>query len=573
MLSFLKKIVEILVYPRNDMFRMDTKLKEQLKHLDLDFGHIGDESTRDGVSLLLNGVEQFSHENDQLKEENQNLKNEINRLKGEQGQPTIRAGKKDTDISSEQERKTDKPPKKRKSKAKKHKIKAHCEELCQVEASELPSDAVFKGYDPVIVQDIEIKPKNTEFKREVYYSPSLNKRFIGPLPPGYTGEFGPGIKTLVLCLYHDSVMTQPAIHRLLETTGIYLSKATISRIITDEDSIFHQEKADILLAGLQSSDYQHIDDTGARVNGKNHYTHVLCNPFYTAYFTRPKKDRLTILDLLSSGHLVFHLNQAAFELMVALGLSDKQQARLQPLLNDTPMSRAEIDQCLLTLFPNPKKHSTHRRIIREASALVAYQQRDDLINILICDDAPQFKSITEYLALCWVHEGRHYRKLKPFILTHQTKVDTVLTDLWTFYRSLLAYKEAPSEAEAEKLSEQFDALFSQTTGYDLLDDRLQKTYAKKDNLLLVLKYPQIPLHNNSAEFGARAQTRKRDVSLQTKNEKGTQAKDTMMTIVQTARKLGVNVLNYIYDRISLNFKMPSLSSLITLRSQMQGDTS
>ena len=149
----------------------------------------------------------------------------------------------------------------------------------------------------------------------------------------------------------------------------------------------------------------------------------------------------------------------------------------------------------------------------------------------------------------------------------------MLADLWTFYRSLLAYKEAPSEVQAKRLSEQFDALFSQTTGYDVLDDRLQKTYAKKDNLLLVLKYPQILLHNNSAELGAWVQTRKRDVSLQTKNEKGTQAKDTMMTIVQTARKLGINVLDYIHDRVSLSFKMPSLSSLITLRSQVQSDTS
>lgn len=555
------------------MFRMDTKLKEKLKHLNLDFGHIGDESTRDGVSLLLNGVEQFAHENDQLEEEIQRLKDEINRLKGEQGKPKIGAGKKDTDISSEQERKKDQPPKKKKSKAKKHKIKANHKELCQVDKSQLPSDIVFKGYDSVIVQDIEIKLKNTEFKREVYYSPSLNERFIGPLPPGYTGEFGPGIKTLVLCLYHDSVMSQPAIHRLLETTGIYLSKATISRIITDEDSIFHQEKADIVSAGLHSSIYQHIDDTGARVNGKNHYTHVLCNPFYTAYFTRPKKDRLTILELLSGGNLVFHLNQEAFELMVKLGLSDKQQGRIQPVLNEASMSRAEIDQCLQTLYPNPKKNASHRRIILEASALVAYQQRDDLIKILICDDAPQFKSITEYLALCWVHEGRHYKKLNPFLHAHQVKVDTVLTDLWTFYRALLAYQEAPSETQAKVLSEQFDTLFNQTTGYDLLDDRLQKTYAKKDNLLLVLKYPQIPLHNNSAELGARVQTRKRDVSLQTKNDKGTQAKDTMMTVVQTARKLGVNSFNYIYDRVSLDFKMPSLSSLITLHSQAQNDTS
>ena len=166
-----------------------------------------------------------------------------------------------------------------------------------------------------------------------------------------------------------------------------------------------------------------------------------------------------------------------------------------------------------------------------------------------------------------VHEGRHYKKLKPFIDTHQALVDTVLTDLWEFYRALLAYKAAPSEAQAEQLSKQFDTIFSQTTGYDLLDDRLQKTLAKKANLLLVLKYPQIPLHNNSAELGARVQTRKGDVSLQTKNEKGTQAKDTMMTIVQTARKLGVNVSDYIYDRVSLTFNMPSLASLIHLRSQ------
>ncbi len=89
----------------NDTICMDAKLKEQLKRLNLDFDHIRDESTRDDVSLLLNGVEQFSDENDHLKEENQRLKDEMNRLKGEQGQPKIRAGKKNTDISSEQERK------------------------------------------------------------------------------------------------------------------------------------------------------------------------------------------------------------------------------------------------------------------------------------------------------------------------------------------------------------------------------------------------------------------------------------------------------------------------------------
>ena len=86
---------------------------------------------------------------------------------------------------------------------------------------------------------------------------------------------------------------------------------------------------------------------------------------------------------------------------------------------------------------------------------------------------------------------------------------------------------------------------------------------KKNSLLLVLKYPLLPLHNNIAELGARTQKRKGDVSLQTKNKKGTAAKDTFMTIIQTAIKLSVNTYDYIYDRITRKFEMQSLAELIT----------
>ena len=159
-----------------------------------------------------------------------------------------------------------------------------------------------------------------------------------------------------------------------------------------------------------------------------------------------------------------------------------------------------------------------------------------------------------------------------FIAENRVKVEGVLMAFWDFYHALLAYKKAPSDAEAERLSKQFDTLFSQQTDYDLLDDRLQKTLEKKDSLLLVLKYPELPLHNNPAELDARVQARKRDVSLQTKNDKGTRAKDTMMTIVQTARKLKVNVFDYIHDRVNRQLKMPSLASLICAQSQAITDT-
>jgi hypothetical protein len=120
----------------------------------------------------------------------------------------------------------------------------------------------------------------------------------------------------------------------------------------------------------------------------------------------------------------------------------------------------------------------------------------------------------------------------------------------------------PSSQKAEILSAEFDLLFSTKTSYQALDERIKKTKANKAQLLMVLKYPELPLHNNDAELGARAQVRKRDVSLHTMTKDGTKANDTFMTIVQTAKKLGVSSYEYIHDRVSKSFCMPSLSELI-----------
>jgi hypothetical protein len=45
------------------------------------------------------------------------------------------------------------------------------------------------------------------------------------------------------------------------------------------------EKADIFRAGLESTRYQQIDDTGAKAKWQNHCLEIICNPFYIAYFT------------------------------------------------------------------------------------------------------------------------------------------------------------------------------------------------------------------------------------------------------------------------------------------------
>ena len=52
------------------------------------------------------------------------------------------------------------------------------------------------------------------------------------------------------------------------------------------------------------------------------------------------------------------------------------------------------------------------------------------------------------------------------------------------------------------------------------------------------------------------------MSLQTTTDEGTRANDTFMTIVQTAKKLSVSAYDYIYDRVSKTFEMPSLAQRI-----------
>ena len=118
------------------------------------------------------------------------------------------------------------------------------------------------------------------------------------------------------------------------------------------------------------------------------------------------------------------------------------------------------------------------------------------------------------------------------------------------------------------LSSQFFCRFNQKSGLapKALDKRIAKTKAKKDKLLMVLKYPHIPLHNNPAELGARQRVRKRDVSFGPRTQDGVAAWDTFMTLAATAKKLGVSFFAYIYDRVSEAYLLPSLAELIQQQS-------
>ena len=546
---------------------VDEKILQQITN---EIDCIKDEKVKQVIFSLLNIIEELSNENCHLKEENQKLKNENSRLKKEQGKPDIKPNNNKDKIgdnknhSSEKERKN---TNKRKKGSKKDKIQIDRTEICKIELENLPKDVVFKGYETVVVQDIEIKTLNTEFKKEVYYSPSLNKTFYGKLPRGYDGEFGPNIKACIIVLNSLCNVSEPKILEFIKNIGTFISKGSVSNFLIKNQAQFHKEKNEIYLAGLASHSFQQIDDTGSRVNGKNHYTQIVCNPFHTSYFTTKRKDRLTILDVFRNfKKRSFCFNDETFQLLKKLKVPMKIINSLHQIKKRKNYNEKEIEVLLNRYVPCVGKNTKTR--IMEAAAISSYHIQDDIpiIKILLSDDAKQFKLLTELLALCWVHDGRHYKKLCPIVPYHRKVLDNFLNKYWKFYKKLLAYKQNSTPKQANKLSMDFDKLFSAKTNYNNLNERIEKTKRKKEELLLVLKYPEIPLHNNASELGARAQVRKRDVSLQTRTDEGTKAKDTFLTIIQTAKKLGVNAYKYIFDRISQEYEFQSLAEIIKSKS-------
>ncbi len=91
------------------------------------------------------------------------------------------------------------------------------------------------------------------------------------------------------------------------------------------------------------------------------------------------------------------------------------------------------------------------------------------------------------------------------------------------------------------------------------------TRMKQVQLVAVLAHPEVPLHNNAAELGARQRVRKRDVSFGPRTAEGSKAWDTFMSLAATTRKLGVSFLHYVYDRIAGTNQIPPLADLIAER--------
>ena len=403
----------------------------------------------------------------------QDLKNEINRLKGEKGKPEFKAKKKVEDKPKENDKMESGEKKAWKKGTKTDRINIARTVDVELDKTGLPDDLVFKGYEERIVQNIILKTDNVLYRLKKYYSPSQGKTYtaeIDGVPAG--SEFGAETKALISMLYFGYRVTENKIVSLLNAFGLHISEGTLSNILIKEQSEqLSQIKNEILEAGMASSSYQQIDDTGMKVGKESGYATILCNEKYSVFFINLSKSRETIKTFLTS--------------------------------------------YLVTLFM-----------------------------VLVGDDAPQFKKIAKRFALCWVHEERHYVKLVPILSKHKAVLKRVRGEIWKYYDRLKDYKKEPTAEKKAALWDEFDVLFGQKTGYEELDNRLSLTLEKKCELLTVLDYPEVPLHNNLSENGVREMVMKRKISGGVKTEDGLKAWENNMSIWATCKKLGINYYDF-----------------------------
>jgi hypothetical protein len=107
----------------------------------------------------------------------------------------------------------------------------------------------------------------------------------------------------------------------------------------------------------------------------------------------------------------FLLNSETFTYINLFKLPASVVQQLQFFLKDRQLAEKEflslLDERLPNLGPQQRSH------VLDAAAVAVYhaQMEFPVIHLLICDDAPQFKLVTQDLALCWIHDGRLYKKL------------------------------------------------------------------------------------------------------------------------------------------------------------------
>ncbi len=526
------------------------------------------------VDRLLVQIEQLIQENIRQAEIIQQLRDEIAVLKNEKAKPKFKAS--GMEDKTEQGADSDAAPQdddtlggnlpgknKRPGSAKRSKTKhlAIHEHINIAPAETLPFGSRFKGYQNFIVQDIKIQPHNTCYRLELWETPD-GKWLRGRPPPNLNGRhFGAELRRYVLYQHHHCQVTQPLLHEQLTEWGIEISVGQINALLSGHNEVFFEEKDQLLITGLQVSQSITVDDSGARHKGKNGYVTQIGNEWFAWFSSTYSKSRINFLQLLHAGRVTYRINEHALGYLSEQGLPQEPLRRLEVHLTGEIAEPDCWEQHLDALGIDSERH---RRIATEGALLGGLIEKGFSPELaIVSDGAGQFAILLH--ALCWVHAERLVHKLIPLNDPHRLDQGRVRDEIWKLYASLKAYQRTPDPALALVLEARFDAIFTQRTSFETLNQTLKRLYAHKNELLLVLKRPDIPLHTNGSEGDIRGFVKWRKISGGTRSNLGQRCRDTFASLKKTCRKLGVSFWDYLNDRIEPHAAIPPLPDIVRER--------
>ena len=520
----------------------------------IDFSKLSEIEKSPAFSTLIGIVEQQFTTIQQQTELIQLLRDEVARLKGQKPKPKIKPSKLEKDPKKKKKSSSDKRAGSQK-REKTANLVVH--EHIRVSPEIIPEGSVFKGVQPYTVQGIKIEPYNICYLLERWQTPD-GTNIVGKLPADVQGHYGCTLKTYILYQHNHCQVTQPLLLEQLREWGVDISAGQLSRILTEQKDIFHHEKDHILSTGLSVSDYVNVDDTGARHNGKNGYCTHIGNELFAWFQSTESKSRINFLELLRTGQTDYVINKDALEYMNNQRLAKSTRHFLENHYKKHFANLTEWNAHLQEM-----KINNHRHVkIATEGALIGSLLHHGLPKslVIVSDDAGQFNILKH--ALCWVHAERTLNK--PIAPSEEKRniLEEVRKQVWKFYKDLKAYKISPDETKKIELETRFDALFSQKTRYQMLNLALKRLYENKDELLLVLDRPEIPLHNNLSENDIREYVKRRKISGSTRSELGRRCRDTFTSLKKTCRKLGISFWDYLMDRLSNTNGIPPLPEII-----------
>ena len=88
-------------------------------------------------------------------------------------------------------------------------------------------------------------------------------------------------------------------------------------------------------------------------------------------------------------------------------------------------------------------------------------------------------------------------------------------------------------------------------GFVALDRLLARLHANKTELLMVLEWPEIPLHTNGSENDIRCHVTRRKISAGTRSEIGRDCRDAFLSLTKTCDKPGIALWDYLGSRFKV----------------------